>query len=146
MSSPAAPTEPTPAIIKGQDTARPIAQTRLLGLIVLVVICLGALMLSMMVGSRSIDPAEIMHFLLHPDPADPLSQVVWQSRVPRTFLVLVAGSALGVAGGLMQAVTRNPMTDPGILGVNAGASLLVVIGLAFFGVTDISHYMWWSFA
>lgn len=146
MSSPAAPTEPTPAIINGQDTARRIAQTRLLGLIVLVVICLGALMLSMMVGSRSIDPAEIMHFLLHPDPADPLSQVVWQSRVPRTFLVLVAGSALGVAGGLMQAVTRNPMTDPGILGVNAGASLLVVIGLAFFGVTDISHYMWWSFA
>src|SRR5699024_12114221 len=59
-------------------------------------------MLSMMVGLRSIDPAEIMHFLLHPDPADLLSQVVWQSRVPRTFLVLVAGSALGVAGGLID--------------------------------------------
>ena len=46
----------------------------------------------------------------------------------------------------MQAVTRNPMTDPGILGVNAGASLAVVVGLAFFGVSNISHYMWWSFA
>src|SRR5690606_5656082 len=46
----------------------------------------------------------------------------------------------------MQAVTRNPMTDPGILGVNAGASLAVVVGLAFFGLTNISQYMWWSFA
>ncbi len=119
---------------------------RILGLPVVAVLCLCALGLSMMVGSRTIAPAEIMHFLVNPDPADPTSQVVWQSRVPRTVLILVAGAGFGVAGGLMQAVTRNPMTDPGILGVNAGASLLVVVGLAFFGLGDISRYMWWSFA
>ncbi|OFN79915.1 hypothetical protein HMPREF2526_06405 [Corynebacterium sp. HMSC070E08] len=114
---------------------RPVAQAnRLIGFIIIAVLCAGALVLSMMVGSRSIPPSDIFHYLINPDPADPVSQVVWQSRVPRTFLVLVAGSALGVAGGLMQAVTRNPMTDPGILGVNAGASLMVVVGLAFFGV------------
>lgn len=100
----------------------------------------------MLVGSRSLPPAEVVHFLLHPDPADSVSQTIWFSRVPRTVLVLVAGAALGVAGALMQAVTRNPMTDPGILGVSAGASLAVVAGLAFFGMTDISQYMWWSFA
>lgn len=119
---------------------------RLAGLVVISALCCGALGLSMMVGSRTIPPAEIVHFLLNPDPADPVSQVVWQSRIPRTVLIFVAGAGFGVAGGLMQAVTRNPMTDPGILGVNAGASLLVVIGLAFFGLSDISQYMWWSFA
>ncbi|BAU97059.1 ABC transporter permease [Corynebacterium suranareeae] len=126
---------------------KPTAQiNRTAGLIVLTFVCCGALALSMAVGSRTIPLSDILFYLLNPDPADPVSQVVWQSRVPRTVLILVAGAALGVAGGLMQAVTRNPMTDPGILGVNAGASLMVVVGLAFFGVTDISHYMWWSFA
>ncbi|SDS40211.1 iron chelate uptake ABC transporter family permease subunit [Corynebacterium timonense] len=86
-----------------------------------------------------------MSFLLHPDPDDSVSQTVWLSRVPRTVLILAAGGAFGVAGALMQAVTRNPLTDPGILGVNAGSGLAVVVGLAFFGLTDISQYMWWAF-
>lgn len=116
------------------------------GLIPLAALCLAALALSMLVGSRGVSPAEITQFLFAPDPADPLSHVVWQSRVPRTLLVLLAGAALGVAGALMQAVTRNPLADPGILGVNAGASLAVVFGLAFLGLTDVADYMWWSFA
>ncbi|WP_226531656.1 FecCD family ABC transporter permease [Microbacterium paraoxydans] len=128
------------------DGERRGAPRRWLGIVPLVVLCLLALAASMLVGSRALSPGEVLHFLLHPDPDDAISQTVWFSRVPRTVLVLVAGSALGVAGALMQAVTRNPMTDPGILGVNAGASLAVVAGLAFFGVTDISQYMWWSFA
>ena len=72
--------------------------------------------------------------------------MVWQSRVPRTVLVVLAGASLGVAGGLMQTVTRNPLTDPGILGVNAGASLAVVAGLAFLGLTDLRNYMWFALA
>ncbi len=99
----------------------------------------------MLVGSRHVEAADVVSLLLNPDPADPESQTVWLSRVPRTVLILVAGAAFGVAGALMQAVTRNPMTDPGILGVNAGSSLAVVVGLAFFGLTDIRQYMWWAF-
>lgn len=121
------------------------SSTRALGLIPLTLVLVLALACSMFVGSRSIPPAEVLYFLFNPDPADNVSQVIWQSRVPRTLLVLLAGAALGVAGGLMQAVTRNPMTDPGILGVNAGASLAVVVGIAFFGMTDIRSYMWWAF-
>ena len=83
----------------------------------------------MLVGSRTIAVGDVTHFLLHPDPDDALSQTIWFSRVPRTVLILVAGAALGVAGTLMQVVTRHPMTDPGLLGVNAGASLAVVVGL-----------------
>lgn len=129
-----------------RSSTRPSAGRRWAGLVPLAVLCLAALAASMLVGSRAVPPAEVIHALLHPDPADAISQTVWFSRVPRTVLILVAGAALGVAGALMQAVTRNPMTDPGILGVNAGASLAVVVGLAFFGMVDISQYMWWSFA
>lgn len=124
---------------------RPSDQKRWLGLLPLAVLCLAALALSMLVGSRHLEPGQVVSFLLHPDPDDSVSQTVWLSRVPRTVLILAAGGAFGVAGALMQAVTRNPMTDPGILGVNAGSGLAVVVGLAFFGLTDISQYMWWAF-
>lgn len=115
--------------------------------IVLIPLCIAlviALLLSLGIGARSLAVGDILHYLVHPDPSDPISQVVWQSRVPRTVLVLVAGAALGVSGGLMQAVTRNPLTDPGILGVNAGASLAVVVGLAYFGLSDVHQYMWFA--
>ncbi|WP_083397146.1 iron chelate uptake ABC transporter family permease subunit [Plantibacter sp. MMLR14_011] len=150
------PSQPTASVsapntsLSGADPRASAASNsslrRWIGLIPLALLCLAALAASMLVGSRSLPPADVVHVLFHPDPADAISQTVWLSRVPRTVLVLVAGAALGVAGALMQAVTRNPMTDPGILGVNAGASLAVVVGLAFFGMTDISQYMWWSFA
>ncbi|MBD8534147.1 iron chelate uptake ABC transporter family permease subunit, partial [Plantibacter sp. CFBP 13570] len=150
------PSQPTASVsapntsLSGADprasAASNSSRRRWIGLIPLALLCLAALAASMLVGSRSLPPADVVHVLFHPDPADAISQTVWLSRVPRTVLVLIAGAALGVAGALMQAVTRNPMTDPGILGVNAGASLAVVVGLAFFGMTDISQYMWWSFA
>ena len=123
-----------------------LLRRRRLLLFPLALLCLIALCASMLVGSRAIPPADVLRAVLHPDPADEISQLVQLSRIPRTALVLLAGAALGVAGALMQAVTRNPMTDPGILGVNSGASLAVVTGLAFFGMSDISQYMWWSFA
>jgi iron complex transport system permease protein len=150
------PSQPTASVsapntsLSGADprasAASNSSRRRWIGLIPLALLCLAALAASMLVGSRSLPPADVVHVLVHSDPADAISQTVWLSRVPRTVLVLIAGAALGVAGALMQAVTRNPMTDPGILGVNAGASLAVVVGLAFFGMTDISQYMWWSFA
>ena len=64
------------------------------------------------------------------------------TRVPRTVLAMVVGAALGVAGAVMQGVTRNPLADPGILGVTTGASLAVVTGIAFFGLSAPSTYIW----
>jgi iron complex transport system permease protein len=71
--------------------------------------------------------------------------VVLDLRVPRTIIGLAAGAALGLAGALMQGLTRNPLADPGLLGVNAGASLAVVTAIAFFGVTAPSGYVWFAF-
>ncbi|EEH64868.1 iron chelate uptake ABC transporter, FeCT family, permease protein, partial [Actinomyces urogenitalis DSM 15434] len=63
-------------------------------------------------------------------------------RLPRTATALVAGAALGVSGTLMQALTRNPIADPGILGINTGASLAMVTVIAFAGITTLPQYLW----
>ncbi|WP_404289819.1 iron chelate uptake ABC transporter family permease subunit [Glutamicibacter arilaitensis] len=66
-------------------------------------------------------------------------------RVPRTLVGLMAGLALAVGGALIQALTRNPLADPGILGVNAGAAFAVVIAVAVFGIVSIADYIWFAF-
>ncbi|WP_430592429.1 FecCD family ABC transporter permease [Humidisolicoccus flavus] len=73
---------------------------------------------------------------------DNLSQAAVVKRIPRTILAIVVGASLGLAGAVMQAVTRNPLADPGILGVNSGAALAVVIGIAWFGISTATSYIW----
>ena len=72
--------------------------------------------------------------------------IIHDLRLPRTVTGVVVGIALGLSGALIQALTRNPLADPGILGVNAGAGFFVVLGVALFGVTSIQEYIWFSFA
>lgn len=67
---------------------------------------------------------------------DGVAQAAVVARLPRTVLALLVGAALALSGATMQAVTRNPLADPGILGVSGGAALAVVIGIAFFGISD----------
>ena len=71
---------------------------------------------SLVLGVRAIDPAQVWLALTSPDPADADHNVVLQLRVPRTVIGLLAGTALGLAGMLIQGVTRNPIADPGLLG------------------------------
>ena len=71
-----------------------------------------------------------------------MAQAVVAVRVPRTVLAVLAGAALGLAGAVMQGVTRNPLADPGILGVNAGAAMAVVIGMAWFGLQTLPAFLW----
>ena len=101
---------------------------------------------SLVLGVRAIDPAQVWLALTAPDPADADHNVVLQLRVPRTVIGLLAGTALGLAGMLIQGVTRNPIADPGLLGVNAGASLAVVLSISVLGVTSPFGYIWFAFA
>ncbi|MFE6607815.1 FecCD family ABC transporter permease, partial [Streptomyces sp. NPDC057781] len=71
-----------------------------------------------------------------------LEEAAVAKRIPRTLLAVVVGAALGLSGAVMQGVTRNPLADPGILGVNMGASLAVVTGIAHFGLASASGYIW----
>ncbi|MFC4334555.1 FecCD family ABC transporter permease [Salininema proteolyticum] len=90
--------------------------------------------LSLALGSKDIPLSEIWPGLT--DPASDSYAVVNGLRVPRTVIGLAAGAAMGLAGALLQAATRNPLADPGLLGVNAGAAVAVVSASYFFGVTS----------
>jgi iron complex transport system permease protein len=115
----------------------------LAGLAVLLVLIVLA---SLAMGARDIAPATVLQAILAPDPAVTDHVVVLDLRVPRTVLGLLAGAAFGVAGALIQGITRNPLADPGLLGVNAGASLFVVLGITFFGAATALGYIWFALA
>nr|WP_253945269.1 iron ABC transporter permease [Nocardioides sp. zg-DK7169] len=95
---------------------------------------------SVAVGSREVSLAEILGAL--GGSTDTMGEAAVSKRVPRTLLAVLVGAALAVAGAVMQGVTRNPLADPGILGVNMGASLAVITGIAWFGLTAASSYIW----
>lgn len=103
-----------------------------------------AVVASIAVGARSVPLGDILPALLHADPADADQTVITSLRVPRTLVGLLAGSALAAAGTLMQGLTRNPLADPGLLGVNAGASLAVVVAVTALGVTRPSEFVWFA--
>ncbi|GHH86509.1 iron ABC transporter permease [Streptomyces sulfonofaciens] len=105
---------------------------------------LVAVLLSLGVGSRSVAPGEVIRALVHGGTSDD-AQVVRSLRVPRTVIGVLAGAALALAGTVMQGVTRNPIAEPGILGVSQGASAGVVCAIAFFGVHTLGGYVWFAF-
>lgn len=118
---------------------------RLGGLLGFAVLLAAILLLGLAVGSNPIPVGEVWHLLTQPGEGYE-SAVVNEQRLPRSLLVLAVGAALGVAGALMQSLTRNPLADPGILGINAGASLAVVLAVAAFGIASIWFYLWFAFA
>lgn len=103
-----------------------------------------AVLLSLAIGTKTIPLGVVVDALLARDGDDVDHLVVRELRLPRTIVGLLVGSALGVAGALMQAVTRNPLADPGILGVNAGASFAVVIAIWAFGTTSVDDLVWFA--
>ena len=107
----------------------------------LVAVCL----LSLALGSRDLDPRRVVEVLIDPD-GSTTATIVRELRLPRTVLGVAAGMCLGVAGALMQGHTRNPLADPGLLGVNAGASFAVVAGIYVLGVTSPLGYAWLALA
>ncbi|WP_051797248.1 FecCD family ABC transporter permease [Catenuloplanes japonicus] len=115
----------------------------LLGALVLLAV---VTVLSVAVGAKSISMNDVADALLHYRPDDSDHLVIHTMRLPRTAVGLLVGAALGVAGAVMQGLTRNPLADPGILGINAGAALLLVIGISVFGVTSLTGYVWFGFA
>ncbi|MBD3940836.1 iron chelate uptake ABC transporter family permease subunit [Microbacterium sp. NEAU-LLC] len=120
------------------------ARRRVAVLVVAIVAVVLAVVVSLSFGSRPVSVAQIVDGIaswLRGETAADIGAIAVQSRVPRTVLALLAGAALALAGALMQAITRNPLADPGILGVNTGAALAVVIGIAFLGTSSALGYL-----
>jgi iron complex transport system permease protein len=104
-----------------------------------------AVMLSLAVGSRAISPLTVVDTLLHGGHSED-AVVIRTLRMPRTVVGLAVGAALGLAGTVMQGITRNPLAEPGILGVSQGAAMAVVVAIAVFGVSSLDEYVWFAFA
>jgi iron complex transport system permease protein len=115
------------------------------GLVALTLAVLGAGVLSLAVGSKAIAPATVLDVLVRPDSGE-ASVIVHGLRLPRTLLAIAVGCCLGIAGTLMQGHTRNPLADPGLLGVTAGAAAAVVLGIFVVGIDDPTGYAWFSLA
>ncbi|WP_231589682.1 FecCD family ABC transporter permease [Microbacterium sp. Ag1] len=115
--------------------------TLVLGLVIAAGVLAIAAIASLAVGARAIDPVTVLQSLFTYDDENPLHLMVMELRVPRTLLGIVVGAALAVCGGLIQAFTRNPLADPGILGVNAGASFAVTFAVGVLGFTTPGAYV-----
>ncbi|MFD5429518.1 FecCD family ABC transporter permease [Streptomyces sp. NPDC127084] len=101
-------------------------------------------LLSVWVGTRGIPFSATWTLLWRPDGSE-ASVIIHDYRIPRTLLGLLVGMALGLSGALMQSLTRNPLADPGLLGVSLGASSGVVVAIAFLGVGSVLGYVWFAF-
>lgn len=125
--------------------AAPRLSRRATAIAVAVVALLLAVLLSLAVGARTIAPSAVLDALLHGGHSD-AAEVIRQMRVPRTVIGLMVGAALALAGTVLQGITRNPIADPGILGISQGASVAVVLAIAYAGVHTLTGYVWFAFA
>ncbi|MEV1085865.1 iron chelate uptake ABC transporter family permease subunit [Streptomyces sp. NPDC050211] len=116
---------------------------RAFGLLVSVAILLLVALASIAIGAKELSVDQVWHGLF--EDSGMYGDVVVAERLSRTVLGLLAGAALGLAGAVLQALTRNPLADPGLLGINAGASAAVVTAITYFGVTSLTGYVWFAF-
>lgn len=110
----------------------------------LAVALIVAVLASLAIGAKSIPVGSVVRAFTSFDPADTDHLVVRELRLPRTVVALIVGVALGVSGAVMQAVTRNPLADPGLLGVNAGASFAVVLAIWALDAGTTSALVWFA--
>lgn len=141
MTAVAVRSEPAPSARAGFRTS-----TRLFGLLACAAAVVVLCFLSLAIGARVTPLSSVWTAIFSYDPTNADHLVIMELRLPRTILGVLVGAALGLSGAVMQGVTRNPLADPGILGVNAGAALFVVIAISVFGITSIVGYVWFAFA
>lgn len=134
----------TPRPLAERPAAPPGRAWRAAGLCGGVLFLLATVALSLAVGAKPLSLGQAWDGLV--DPGSAAYTLVHEMRLPRTLLGLLAGTALGLAGAVMQALTRNPLADPGILGINAGAAAAVVSAISFLGITSFTGFVWFAFA
>ncbi|WP_438841129.1 FecCD family ABC transporter permease [Actinoplanes auranticolor] len=120
--------------------------TRGLGLVAATGVLAAVAVLSIVIGTKPIPLGTVWDAFFTAGVTSEDIRIVLDLRVPRTVIGLAAGIALGLAGALMQALTRNPLADPGILGINAGAATAVVLAIRVLGIGSLTGYIWFAFA
>ncbi|MFJ3670633.1 FecCD family ABC transporter permease [Streptomyces sp. NPDC090106] len=115
------------------------------GLLLGLALLAAATALSLSVGTRHIPLDQVWSALVAPSGTES-DGIVRELRLPRTLIGIAVGAALGLGGAVMQTLTRNPLADPGLLGVNAGASAAVVTAIGVLGITSFTGYLWFALA
>ncbi|MFJ2172840.1 FecCD family ABC transporter permease [Streptomyces sp. NPDC087851] len=133
--------EPADRAGPGARRGRPLLGA---GLLVTAGLLALAVWASLAFGSGDAATGDVLGVLFDRDLSDKGQLIIWEERVPRTVAGLMTGVALGLAGAVMQGVARNPLADPGILGVNAGASVAVVGAIGLLGLGSPSAYIWFA--
>ncbi|GHH74868.1 iron ABC transporter permease [Streptomyces sulfonofaciens] len=123
---------------RGRRALRGVGLLAAVGVLALVAV------VSLAVGAKPLSVEQVWHGLFQNSGS--YGDVVVGERLWRTLLGLLAGAALGLSGAVLQALTRNPLADPGLLGINTGAAAAVVTGLTFFGADSLTGYVWFAFA
>lgn len=142
-ASTVAPPAPAPPVLSGG--VRTLRVWRLVVLVGLAVGVVGCCLLSIAVGAKPIPLGDVWSAIFAPVGGE--NDIVIRSlRLPRTVLGVLVGAALGVAGALMQGHTRNPLAEPGLLGVNAGAAFAVVLAIYLLGITSLYGFIWFALA
>ncbi|MGW2308517.1 FecCD family ABC transporter permease [Actinomadura luteofluorescens] len=137
-------TTKSPPVTPPAADRRPPVGRSAAGLAGALLLLLATVVLSLGIGAKPLSPGQVWDGLLHSDSA--AYTLVREMRLPRTLLGLLAGTALGLGGAVMQSLTRNPLADPGLLGINAGAAAAVVSAISFLGVTSFTGFVWFAFA
>ncbi|WP_334152922.1 FecCD family ABC transporter permease [Microbacterium sp.] len=132
----------TGVVPDGRRTLRRPSDAVVLPIVVLLLV--AAISISIAVGPRTLTFDELVAALTAPTGTE-TDLIVRDVRLPRTLIGIAAGSALAVAGVIMQTLTRNPLAEPGLLGVNAGASLAVAVAIVVLGISDFGSTMWFAF-
>ncbi|WP_037577590.1 FecCD family ABC transporter permease [Phaeacidiphilus oryzae] len=145
MPAPAAPPAAPPARPRPAAAPRSSTRRRAAWLLAAAALLLLAALLSLAVGSRAIPPGDVLNALFHGGSSND-ALVVRSLRLPRTVVGLVVGASLAMAGTVMQGITRNPIAEPGILGVSQGAAAGVVLAISAFGIGSLVGYVWFGFA
>ncbi|KFC83499.1 Fe(3+)-siderophore ABC transporter permease [Buttiauxella agrestis] len=123
----------------------PRPSTRVVTLLILFLLLLLMAVMSLLIGAKSL-PVEVVINAFSGQCRSADCTIVLDARLPRTLAGILAGGALGLAGALMQTLTRNPLADPGLLGVNAGASFAIVLGAAVWSFSSPIALLGMAFA
>lgn len=134
-----------PRVVSGRQRLVTRRRRRLVGIVGLVAVLAVSCLLSVLIGSKIVPLDAVWHAFVASSGSEN-DLIINQLRLPRTVVGVLAGAALGLAGALMQGHTRNPIADPGILGITQGAALAVVLSVYAFGVTSIYGSIWFGFA
>ena len=127
------------------DVASGSRTRQVVGLGVMAAALLVAVLASLSTGAKPIPVSTVVDAFWSFDPSATDHLIVRELRLWRTVVGMGVGSALAVAGALMQGVTRNPLADPGLLGVNAGASFAVVLAIWALGLQSLLGLVWFAF-